>query len=416
MIDHEQLLQLLGVPDIEIERVVLDEKNKVLNIFVKSTKDGCRCHCCGKPIDEYYGVGQAITLRHLPLVDYKTYLILKPKRYRCPWCHGQPTTTQTLSWYTPKSAFTRAYEQDILRALINSTIQDVHLKYDIGPDAIQGLLDRRIDTQINWETIPALEVMGIDEIALKKGHRDFVVIVSAWIQGTLTILAVLADRTKATVEEFFRSIPKRLRKTVKIVCSDLYAGFIGAVKAVFGKRVALCADRFHVARLYRDGLDSLRKSEMKRLRKILSKETCQSLKNVHWILRKSRDELTSDERRILNRLFQLSPKIREAYELVEALTAIYESPLSKGQGQRRIKGWMRRVANSKLTCFDSFLKTLGARMDEITNYFTNRQTSGFVEGLNNKIKVLKRRCYGITNHKHLFQRISLDLQGYALLA
>ena len=180
--------------------------------------------------------------------------------------------------------------------------------------------------------------------------------------------------------------------------------------------MALCADRFHVARLYRDGLDSLRKSEMKRLRKILSKETCQSLKNVHWILRKSRDELTSDERRILNRLFQLSPKIREAYELVEALTAIYESPLSKGQGQRRIKGWMRRVANSKLTCFDSFLKTLGARMDEITNYFTNRQTSGFVEGLNNKIKVLKRRCYGITNHKHLFQRISLDLQGYALLA
>ena len=322
----------------------------------------------------------------------------------------------TGSWYTPKSAFTRAYEQDILRALINSTIQDVHLKYDIGPDAIQGLLDRRIDTQINWETIPALEVMGIDEIALKKGHRDFVVIVSAWIQGTLTILAVLADRTKATVEEFFRSIPKRLRKTVKIVCSDLYAGFIGAVKAVFGKRVALCADRFHVARLYRDGLDSLRKSEMKRLRKILSKETCQSLKNVHWILRKSRDELTSDERRILNRLFQLSPKIREAYELVEALTAIYESPLSKGQGQRRIKGWMRRVANSKLTCFDSFLKTLSARMDEITNYFTNRQTSGFVEGLNNKIKVLKRRCYGITNHKHLFQRISLDLQGYALLA
>jgi len=415
MINHEQLLLLLGLPDVEIERVVLDEKNKVLKIFVKSTTDGCHCHRCGQPIDEYYGLGQEITLRHLPLFDYKTYLVLKPKRYRCSRCEDRPTTTQVLTWYTPKSAFTHAYEQDILRALINSTIHDVSQKYDIGPDAIQGLLDRQIDTQINWETIPALEVIGIDEIALKKGHRDFVVIVSAWIQGALTILGVLADRTKATVEGFFRSIPKRLRKSVKMVCSDLYSGFIGAAKAVFGKRVAICADRFHVARLYREGVDSLRKKEMKRLRKALSKEAYQSLKNVHWILRKRQDELTSDERRILNRLFQLSPKIQKAYELCEALTAIYEAPLSKGQGQRKIKGWMKRVTNSQLTCFHSFLKTLSARMEEITNYFINRQTSGFVEGLNNKIKVLKRRCYGITNRQHLFQRIYLDLHGYALL-
>ena len=55
-------------------------------------------------------------------------------------------------------------------------------------------------------------------------------------------------------------------------------------------------------------------------------------------------------------------------------------------------------------------------MDEITNYFLDRQTSGFVEGLNNKIKVIKRRCYGILNVKHLFQRIYLDLSGYALCA
>ncbi|WP_295431155.1 transposase, partial [uncultured Thiodictyon sp.] len=62
------------------------------------------------------------------------------------------------------------------------------------------------------------------------------------------------------------------------------------------------------------------------------------------------------------------------------------------------------------------LKTLEGHMEEITNYFIDRQTSGFVEGLNNKIKVLKRRCYGITNHRRLFQRVSLDLHGYAMFA
>jgi transposase len=76
--------------------------------------------------------------------------------------------------------------------------------------------------------------------------------------------------------------------------------------------------------------------------------------------------------------------------------------------------WMGKVRKSGLKCFDSFLGTLEDWLDEITNYFINRLTSGFVEGFNNKVKVLKRRCYGITNLTHLFQRLYLDLEGYRL--
>lgn len=415
MIDKEQLLELLNLSDIEIERVVIEGK-KTIKIYVKSLKEGTHCHRCGQAIDRYHGYGQEIELRHLSLLGYKTYLVIRPKRYQCQTCEDHPTTTQTLDWYTPKTGVTKAYEQDILRALINSTLQDVSLKHDLGTDAIQGILDRNLETTVNWDTIQSLEVIGIDEIALKKGHRDFVAIVSAYVQDELCVIGILASRTKAAVKDFFLSIPKRLRRTVKMVCSDLYQGFIAAAKAVFGKRVAVCADRFHVAKLYRDGLDTLRKKEMKRLRQILSKDGYGALKNVQWILRKARHELSADERRILNRLFQHSPRLREAYELCEALTAIYDAPLSKGQGQRKIKGWMQRVANSKLTCFNRFLKTLENHWEEITNYFIDRRTSGFVEGLNNKIKVLKRRCYGITNRDHLFQRVYLDLSGYARFA
>jgi transposase len=415
MIDKEELTVLLGLCDIEAERVAREEPN-TLKIYVKSTKDGTSCHRCSKPIEKYYGYGQEIELRHLPIFDYKTYIVIKPKRYVCETCEGTPTTSQTLPWYTPKSAFTVAYEQDVMRSLINSTIQDVSLKYDIGADAIQGILDRHIATQVDWNTIPAIDFIGIDEIALKKGHRDFVVIVSAYILGKLWVIGILADREKATVKKFFLSIPKRLRRTIRMVCSDLYRGFIGAAKAVFGKHVAVCADRFHVAKLYREALDDLRKKEMKRLRRVLSNDTYGVLKNVHWIVRKRRDELNADERRILNRLFEHSPKIREAYELCEALTAIYDAPLSKGQGKRKFRGWMQRVVNRNVTCFGRFLNTLETNMEEIANYFIARQTSGFVEGLNNKIKVLKRRCYGITNTDHLFQRVYLDLRGYALFS
>ncbi len=101
--------------------------------------------------------------------------------------------------------------------------------------------------------------IGIDEIALKKGHKDFVTIVSAYIEGQLRIIATLKDRKKKTIKNFFLSIPKRLRRTVSIICSDLYTGFIHAAKEVFGKKIKVVADRFHVAKLYRKGLESLRK-------------------------------------------------------------------------------------------------------------------------------------------------------------
>jgi transposase len=101
-------------------------------------------------------------------------------------------------------------------------------------------------------------------------------------------LGLLGDRTKASVQEFFLSIPKRLRRTVQSVCSDLYQGFIGAAKAVFGKRVRICADRFHVAKLCRNGLENLRKSEWKRLCHILSEEERKSFKNEHWLLGRKR--------------------------------------------------------------------------------------------------------------------------------
>ena len=412
MFDKETLQTLLNLPDITIDRVVLGER-KTLKVYVHSTLDGTLCHCCGQPIDHDYGLGEEIELRHLPLFEYRVILVLRPKRYQCRSCEGRPTTSQTLSWYAPRASVTNAFEQQMLLELINSTLEDVSRKHALGVAALQGILDRNMACEVDWDTIETVEVMGIDEITLKKGHRNFIAVISAYINGMLQVIGLLGERTKAAVEKFFSSIPKRLRRTVKVVCSDLYQGFIGAAKALFGKRVLICADRFHIAKLYREGLETLRKSEWRRLRRTLTNADLNQFKNVHWILRYRRADLNADERRILNRLFARSPKLKDAYEACEALTAIYESRLSKGQGKRKLRGWMQRVTNRQLTCFDRFLRTLNTHFEEITNDFVGRQTSGFVEGLNNKLKVLKRRCYGITNLTHLYQRVCLDLNGYA---
>lgn len=415
MIDQIQLLRLLGLTEIAIDRVDITDAD-VLEIHVHSTRDGAQCQRCARRITESHGLGQERRLRHMPIFEHRTEIVIRPKRYRCGYCHDHPTTTQRVDWYDPRSAFTRAFEQSLLRALINSTLEDVAHKDAVTPEQLEGILDRYIPSEIDWTALPALPVLGLDEIALTKGHGNFVVIVSARIEDTLSILAVLKDRKRETVETFLRTIPKPLRRTVRVVCTDLYSGFIGATKAVFGKRVAICADRFHVARLYRDAVETLRKKEQRRLKRDLSNAEYGTFKNIQWILRKSESDMSADERRIRARFFAHCPQLAQAHALSQALTDIYDAPLSKGQAKRKLSGWIRRVKNAGMTCFQSFLKTLRRHWEEITNYFIDRRNSGFVEGLNNKIKVLKRRCYGLSNLRRLYQRVYIDLCGYRVFA
>jgi transposase len=409
----EFLEPLLNLPNIKITAIEII--NNEVFIHVCAIEEKTNCHKCGKETDKYYGKGQEIKLRHLPILGYNVFIVITPNRYLCKNCPDRTTTTQKFSWYREKTKATKMYEEHILLSMINSTIEDVSHKENIGYAVVENIIDKNIASEINWDEIIDINCIGIDEISLKKGHKDFVAIISAFVNEKIKVLAVLKDRTKQAVKDFFLSIPKRLRKTVNIICSDLYKGFINAAKEVFGKKIKVVADRFHVAKLYREGLESLRKTEMKRLKNELPDEKYKGLKNIMWILRKSPNEITSDEKRTLQRLFKYSQKLKNAYELMNNLTHIYNANISKGHAKRKIKGWMRKVRNKGVTCFDKFLNTLEINMEEITNYFINRNSSGFVEGLNNKIKVIKRRCYGITNISHLFQRIFLDLEGYSFL-
>lgn len=406
----------LDLEDVKIETVEFTKNHEIL-ITVRSTLDGVFCHQCGQNITDFYGYDREITLRHLSILGKQTLIKIRPKRYRCPYCQDRPTTTQKLEWYEPRSLHTKAYETHVLLSLVNSTVLDVSLKEGIGYEAVMGMVDRYVDKKVDWNEFDELPILGIDEIALKKGHRDFVTVITAHLmKGKNRVLAILEGRQKATVKAFFSSIPNRLRKTVQVVCSDLYEGYIHAAREVFGRKVRVTADRFHVAKLYRKGLDNLQKKEMKRLKAELPKEQYKELNGVMWALRKHPNEATPEELDLLKKLFKLTPLLGIAYLFCYTLTDIFEQPITKAEARRKLRAWKYLVQNSELDCFDSFLKTLEERMDEITNYFTERHSSGFVEGLNNKIKVIKRRCYGILNIDHLFQRLTIDLTGYEKFA
>ena len=411
----KQALQLLlDLPNVQVQEA-FEDRNGSYIITAISTEKGTGCHKCGKHIEKPNGHAEWITLRHLDILGKQVYLRIRLPRFQCD-CDGRPTTTQQVSWFTRRSCFTKAFEEHLLLACVNSTVVDAAIKENVSYDALNGVIDRNIQPAIDWKEINGLDIIGIDEIALKKGHQDFVVIVTARQDDETHILAVLEERSKQVVKQFFLSIPKRLRRTVRYVCSDMFDGFINAAKEAFGKKVRIVADRFHVAKLYRKGLEDLRKKELQRLRKSLSPATYKTLKGAMWALRKKACDLTAKEQAVLTELFKHSPRLKEAYDLRDQLTAIFDQNISRTHANRLLNGWVARVKRSEVRCFDTFIDTLLSRKDEITNYFLERHSSGFVEGLNNKIKVIKRRCYGILNAKHLFQRIYLDLFGYKLYA
>jgi len=196
----------------------------------------------------------------------------------------------------------------------------------------------------------------------------------------------------------------------------MWDGYIYAIEEYIAEHedvaALLVVDRFHVAQQYREDFDDLRKEELKRLKKELPEETYdQDCKHTLWLLRKNHGSLQDEERAHLRRLFRHSPKLHQAYTLREELTAIFNQAQTPAEASRRLRSWVRKVQRLGLSCYDGFIKTLTRHWQRILNYFDARINSGFVEGFNNKIKVIKRRCYGIKKIATLFQRLWLDLEG-----
>jgi transposase len=209
-----------------------------------------------------------------------------------------------------------------------------------------------------------------------------------------------------------------LRKTITGFTTDMWDGYLQAaadfVEDHADVEAKIVVDRFHVACNYRDAFDDLRKKELKRIKEALGTEPYEQIcKGMLWVLRNNHATLKPEDQIRLRTLFKHTPLLHQAYTFREELTAIFNRPYTTEQAKRAIQSWCNKVSASSVRCYDGFIKTLRRYWTYILNYFDDRISSGFVEGLNNKLKTIKRRCYGIMKVSTLFQRIWLDLQGRA---
>jgi transposase len=313
----------LDLLDVRVLASRMLEEGTVL-IEVESTLRTTRCHRCGREIDRFHGFDRPIRLRHLPVFGRQGVVEIRPKRYRCPCCEGGPTTTQRCAWYDPNRPHTTAFEQDVLKRLIHGTVADVSRQLHLGVKAVEGLMNHRLAPAVDWTAFAALETLGIDEVALLKGHGHYVAVV--WARdaaGHNHVLAVLPDRLRATVEAFLETIPDALKATVKRVCIDMWEGYAGAVAAAL-PQVQVVVDRFHVAVHYRGAFDELRQAECRRLNAERPPERAVPTAELRPLLRREWRSLNPDQQGKVVELFEQTPTLASAYVLRTLLTAIFE--------------------------------------------------------------------------------------------
>ena len=197
----------LDLPDVRVLTHRMLEDGRVL-IEVESTLQTTRCHRCGREIDRFHGFDRSIRLQHLPVFGRRVVVEIRPKRYRCPHGESGPTTTQRCTWCDPNCPHTTAFEQEVLKRLIHSTVADISRSLGLGVKAVEGILDARLAPTVDWTAFSALETLGIDEVALRKGHGHYVAVIWARdADGQNHVLAVLPDRLRATVQSFLAVIP-----------------------------------------------------------------------------------------------------------------------------------------------------------------------------------------------------------------
>ena len=230
------------------------------------------------------------------------------------------------------------------------------------------------------------ERVSLDEISKQKGKRKFVTVVSDLEQSSL--LEVIDSHKSEEIIEVLKAQPIEIRENVKEVSVDMWGGFQKVIKAVFPNAL-IVIDRFHAMKLVNKALNSLRL--------LLG---FKGLKN-RCLLLKNGEDLTPEEKSSLLQLFHQSPCLGIAYELKEEFREIYETSTTVKMGLRRFKKWLiyARIMLGQVA------NTINNYIQEICHYFISRTTSGVMEGLNNKIKLILRQSYGFKDFDTMREKL-----------
>jgi len=399
--DPLALTRILDLPEMVVTGLEYDSDQERLFLFCEHAWQVAVCPTCQQLSSQIHAY-HTRTVRDLAWAGKVCYLQFAARRFSCLTCRAP--FREELEWLPRCSRLTARYRRFVFAACQHTTLQAIGQHERLGYKTVERLYYALAQEQVDATQPRWVSKLGIDEFAVKKGHDQFALALSDLEAGR--IIAVLPDRKKETLQAYLSTWTKAQREAVSEAAMDLWEPYAQAVAACL-PNARIVADRFHVMKNLNDQVTAARRE----IQRGLPEETKQTLKGCRWLLVRNQEDLSASDKDKLEAMFAVSPLLQQLHGLKEDFRTIFETDLTKKEAEPKLQAWIAAVTASGLTKLSKFVATLKNRWEPILNYFHHRLTSGKVEGLNNKVKVIKRCAYGFRNFEHFTLRILVEGDG-----
>jgi transposase len=354
------------------------------------------CGACGRPSRRIYD-RKLRRVRDLSAADTRIYLEIASLRVRCRSC-GK-VKQEKLAWLSNNPFYTKRFAFFVGRRCRTSTIQDVAHELHLDWSTVKELDKQYMQEQLRRAGTPAPRAIGIDEVSIRKGHTYRIVVSD--LQRHRPIWFGGQDRSEASLDLFYQWLGAAKSKCVRLAVMDMWKPFRNSTRR-FAPQASILFDKFHVMRHLGEALDQVRKSEYARLR---GKDRS-VIKGQKYTLLSHRDNLTLQGRRSLHKLLQANHRLNVAYLLKESFGQLWDYR-REAWARRFFENWKAALKWQRLKPYEKFAAMIDRHWDGIAAYCRpdNKVSLGFVEGLNNKIRVLQRRAYGLRDEQYLRLKI-----------
>ena len=345
----------------------------------------CRplCRVCGRPATVHSGPMHRM-VRDLNLAQAEVFLLVQYRRVWCPHC--AKANVEQLSFCDRWSRITHRLAGYIYDLCKRMTVQDVAQHLHLDPKTVKAVEKTFLERDYGGTDYQGLSMLAIDEISLGKGQRGYMTVVLDYATGRVVWMGEGRDMT--TLDAFFGGMSADQRKAIQAVAMDMWEPFINRVQH-YCPQAKIVFDLFHVVKAYGQVIDEVRREEQKKADRSLGK----FIKGSRYLLLSNRQNLRPDQRVRLRQLLELNDKLNSVYVLKDQLKCLYRYRY-RAWAKKALDLWRQLASEVDHHMMAKFIKRLRQFEYGILNHCQYAISNGKLEGVNNKIKVIKRKAYG----------------------
>jgi transposase len=355
-----------------------------------------RCSRCQRPAPGY----DRLPVRRwlfVPLWGIPTYFCYAPRRVQCA-LHG--IVVEHIPWSAGKRPVAYAMMGFLARWARRLSWRETARAFQTSWEAVYRSVEWFVEWGLAHRELHGVQAIGVDEIHWGRGLRadNFLTVIYQIDAHCRRLLWVGRRRSQATLRRGLKALGPEVVQGLRFVCSDMWKPYLQVIAAKASQALHVL-DRFHITSHLNQAVDQVRRAESTRLR-AHSKEAAEQLKHMRWPLLRRRSRVRGHARQMLNALLASKLATARAWDLKDSFTHFWHYKSVNWAGAF-LDYWCYRAMRSRLQPMKKVARMLRAHEPLILNWFRAKGeiSNAAVEGLNNKIRVVTRRSFGLRTYK-----------------